>query len=57
MWIGDRRLTKHTGFGTSPHAELDAVFHYSGNRDNGLRWPLRSARDDRPEALAVRDSR
>lgn len=57
MWVAGQCLTKHTDFGTGPHAEPGGVFHYSRNRDNGLQWALRSARDDRPEALAVCYSR
>ena len=41
MWVYDQCLTMHTDFDALPHAELDAVFHHSGNW--GQRTPAASS--------------
>lgn len=43
MWVYDQWLTMHTDFDALPHAELDAVFHHSGNWGQRTPGPLRSA--------------
>ena len=41
MWVWDQCLIKHTDFDELSHAELDAVFHHSGDR--GQRTPTASS--------------